>query len=472
MAEQLAVAEEYVEQEEYAQSLTVLRHLGSVAANKQVSLETIEALEELAFDDFSFGVAEMMATDPEFREFLDVDPTKTHRVVNGKVQSAYGEDMVDVITRGRKKSEAAARNNPNLKFQVERDKGDELNALRVDDLPIGWTRLVASMDPKEALRDYPKEAKSLGYKEGMMYWQVYTRTDKETLETSSHSVDMSNTLIWSALIKDFFGADIPSTIPTSDWIKHGIEIESSAEEAEQLFVALRREYYKRLGVAVDRKSVSEYLEQNRHKVKLIFETYYPSLSEAISSKNNNEAMSSLATSILGKSVANKLKPEVRQQLLLIANANKFTSEMGRTMNSIIRYVTVEELRKDLPTFLHQSVSKQTPADTSDAWLRPEIFTYEMINQLMASNLSSGVEAHRSYGGCAGQIELGMDGLEGGNSKQEAFGGSCPEVKDGQLTKCPHCKQMVKAIVPDRKTIYCSNEKCKLASPKLSQKLAS
>lgn len=46
---------------------------------------------------------------------------------------------------------------------------------------------------------------------------------------------------------------------------------------------------------------------------------------------------------------------------------------------------------------------------------------------------------------------------------------CPEVKNGQSVKCPGCKEIVKAIVPSKEKIYCSNAACKLAAPHLKGK---
>jgi hypothetical protein len=47
-------------------------------------------------------------------------------------------------------------------------------------------------------------------------------------------------------------------------------------------------------------------------------------------------------------------------------------------------------------------------------------------------------------------------------------GSCPEVKDGQVTNCPFCKKKVRAIVKGREKIYCSNAKCEAAAPEVKK----
>jgi len=74
-------------------------------------------------------------------------------------------------------------------------------------------------------------------------------------------------------------------------------------------------------------------------------------------------------------------------------------------------------------------------------------------------------------GCGGSIDV----LEGesifSTSVKEVhsaiFGDKvCQEIKDGQATTCPGCKQKVKAIVPNRSKVYCPDPKgyCKLAAP--------
>lgn len=47
---------------------------------------------------------------------------------------------------------------------------------------------------------------------------------------------------------------------------------------------------------------------------------------------------------------------------------------------------------------------------------------------------------------------------------DAMDEDCPEIKDGDIVPCPSCKRKVRAIVPSREEIYCSNEDCKLALP--------
>jgi hypothetical protein len=75
-------------------------------------------------------------------------------------------------------------------------------------------------------------------------------------------------------------------------------------------------------------------------------------------------------------------------------------------------------------------------------------------------------------GCGGSISIleGEDDVFSASGKEvhsAIFGGkACKEVKNGELTTCPSCKNRVRAIVPNRSTIYCSKDFCKLAAPGL------
>lgn len=78
-----------------------------------------------------------------------------------------------------------------------------------------------------------------------------------------------------------------------------------------------------------------------------------------------------------------------------------------------------------------------------------------------------VASGKSYSGCG--ITLDQVGANQTNEQLEASGygnKACVEVKNGQVVKCPDCKKFVKAIVPNKETIYCSNPSCKLAHPKV------
>lgn len=412
--------------ERYAQSLGPIKLMGALARAAEESVE-YQRQKEVVYDDFLFAVGEMIATDPEFRSSLDVDPSKKYRKIDGKIRAANGESMIDMVARGLASSRAAAQEDPDLEFQVVRDEGDKFNTERVDELKAGWTRISLSMDPKEAAQTVPKTVKKLGYEEDRMFLQVYSLGDDDFMEGMSHSVDYSDTELWREIIRDFFSVIIPEDISSDEWIRHGFEIEATATEAKQLLKGVVAEYYRRCGVTIARRSTSEFLQQNEEQLRKIFDAYYGSLSEAAHSAKGDEALSDLAAQILQTPAVGKLEPATRRQLLVVANSTNFDDESGRVMNSILRYIAVEELRKDLPAFIKgANVTKEAKAGV----LLTGEFNYgiqsanipaEVLHQRMAANFQTGIEAGRSYGGCPGQIRFTADTQQESLNPQGLYG---------------------------------------------------
>jgi hypothetical protein len=122
---------------------------------------------------------------------------------------------------------------------------------------------------------------------------------------------------------------------------------------------------------------------------------------------------------------------------------------------------------------HQSASSASQQCTKEG--QPTIYraiSSPNIAQEVDCAFQEFVSQGRVLVGCGGSIKILEDERDVMNaSAQEVFSSifgstKCPEIKDGQITNCPHCKKRVKAIVPDRETIFCSNDECKLAAPGL------
>lgn len=461
-----SITTEQTYQETYGHSLSSVRRFGGFVTGAVLDSQERASAEELALVDFKTAVTEMLKTDKEYRQRLDIDNQQAHNVIDDKVCAADGRPMVEILEHSLWAIEKANTANPELEAQVTRDKADLRNGERADRLQPGQTLVVLSFEPKKELKKYKKTYTALGYKEGLSYLQSYTRVDERTLVASSYSVDLSDEATWRTIFAEH-GRNIPEETSLNEWVDHGLELEATTEEAEEFVRGMRRDYYSRIGANEERLSVSEYVSENSELIDNFFKVYYTALAEAVSSGNNNEVLQDFARTILSTGVEG-LKPEIRQELIIVANSRKFNDELAKTMDSIIRYAVVEELRKNLASFVAPDKKYKPEAKVGAAKLVAYIDQSPgFIHQLLASSLASGVSAGRSYGGCPGQIELAINGL-GNNtdhSPQEAYGGKdCVEVKDGQTVRCPHCRKMVKAIVPNRKEIFCSNIKCKLAAP--------
>ncbi len=462
--------------EEYGRSTKVFdRWGGARAVGRIVTLEKYKSLENLVYANYTSGLREMLATDEHFRPYLDIDDRREHSIINDQVCDAEGTPMAEVIREGRKASERRAQLQPDFNAVVIRDIGDEIVAARVDKLKPGQVYITRSMEPVKELKNYTKTYRDLGYREGLAYDQYYAKVDKHTLVAGSYSVDMSDELTYRQQ-RAKLGFPLPEGATPNTIIRYGFEISATPKEAERFVRALRADHYKRRGATKKRYSISEYLEQNDEIVRGFFDIYYLSLAQARNTGQNNEIMQDLALTVL-KASADKLKPEVRQNLMSVAKGQTFNKNLAQTMDDVVRYAVVEELRKGLPAFIGQSFSSNEKTGTWPTNTRQNLtnkgVSVTYTNQLLANNISTGVRAGRAYGGCSA-TELAdesqdTDGLGYNHSKQEAYGGKgkiCKEIKNGDITNCPHCKKKnVRAIVPKAGgKVYCDNPTCELAAP--------
>lgn len=427
-AEALTTNYEYdLAQEEYAHSLSTIRRLGSVAVDASASGEQRAALEDLALVDFTTAITEMLKTDEEFRQLLDIENTSSHRVDGGKVRAADGTPMVTILGAGHKSSEQVARFRPELGAQAVRDKLDVENARRVDELKPGMARLMVSMDPKEELKHHKQTYRGLGYREGLAYIQYYCRVDEETLIAGSYSVDMSDLDKWREVFADL-GVAVPEDESPNTWIRHALELEATKEEAVALAKSMRDSYYRKVGAAEGRSSISDYVKNNKPLVKQFFDSYYPALAGALHSGQNNEQLQAFALALL-QADTSYLKPEVRSGLMRIGNLRSFDDEGGKLLDSVLRYAVVEDLRKGLKR-KEQPAQEPAAAGLSAPIIFQPPVHYQMntaeMHHRLAGNVETGARARRSYGGCAGQIDLSgsskVNDFEAVNNPQEAYGG--------------------------------------------------
>jgi len=423
-----------ISQEQYAHSLSTIRRLGRMAVEGEMDFGEAEMITELAFADFNTAIAEMLKTDPEFRQFLDVNNRRTHSVIDGMVRAADGTPMVEVLFNGVGSSEQAARLDPTLKAQVLRDACDVDVAMRVDRLLPGQTLWALSMDPKDELAEHSEAYKKLGYKEGLAYIQTYSKVDENTLVASSYSVDMSDEASWRPLLAQH-GMDIPEEASLNSWLHFGVETTATAEEAHQFAQQLRTDYYAQVGDTEQRYSVNEYVEHNQEAVRKLFEAYYVPLASAVHTGRNNETIEQLAATILTKNISD-LNAGVKQQLIRVANGSSFKDDAGRVMDSVIRYAVVEQLRKGLTAMRQDHISHGF--GRAGDYMPPPNYAFNPMNMhnIMADNIQAGVAAGRSYGGCPGNIELNARAQEDSNSlnpnSQDAYGGKGSNSEAGTV----------------------------------------
>ena len=418
------LAEQPPIREIYAASLSTIRTLGKAS----LSGEGTAMAEELAYDDFTTKIAEMLKTDTELSGRLDVTRDKQFSVEGGRVVAADGTPMVDVVRRGFE----ASRDSEDKRLstvQALRDEGDVMVAEMADELAVGRSMIVISMDPKDQLRG--RDAlfwRHRGYREGIAYIQWYSKVSETELWGSAYSADHSDVGQWSRLLTAR-GVAVPDEVDPNTFIRHAWVFDSDGDEAKQRAVELRKEYYLSVGAPVDRLSVDTYLASNADLIKAAFSTYYPAIARALITGSNQTELQELARQSLTQLRPGSINPDMLQQIIRVANKRGFDDAMAVALDELIPYATVEQLRRGLArTQLHG----KAPGVRRPLTALPAEVIYSLrqadMHQMVLSGLQSGLAARRSYGGCSG-VNITSDALnessEGSNpgGPQDLFGGS-------------------------------------------------
>jgi hypothetical protein len=424
--------------EEYARSLYALRQLGRLAF-EGAAAEEYEGAEIFAYDDFSTAVAENLKTDSEARHLLDIEPTKVFEIRDGRVVAPDGRDMEELVQEGWDTSRKAAETDPRMKTQVTRDEGDILTIRIVNDLRPGESYTAVSMDPKDAMaRDGRKFWEGKGYRAGLAFIQYYYKHPDGGLLSGSYSVEFSDEAAWRAVLARR-RVTVPADVSADNWIRHGDRRTMTPEQAKTHGTDLRGEYYEEVGKTHRRVSVTELLQQRKEVVDRYFNTYMRPLAHAIATGENNQAMQSFAATLTRSAdVTQRLAAKSRQELIRVSNGKGFTAESGRLMEELVRYATVEELRKDLMLLLSgQQIQRMnhTGAATYDKQL-------EFMNQQAAGNIGGGFAAGRSYGGCSPAGEDAADEANARENPQDVFGGKGREddAKIPDRIRCIECRK--------------------------------
>lgn len=98
-----------------------------------------------------------------------------------------------------------------------------------------------------------------------------------------------------------------------------------------------------------------------------------------------------------------------------------------------------------------------------------ILDTKQARELMSQSGQAAKSEGMTFSGCGMSLSASNNST-GGELQALGLGNKiCVEIRNGQIVKCPCCKLKVKAIVPDKESIFCSNKKCKLAHPRIKRK---
>lgn len=448
LGELLEIEQSYMlESEHYSHSLRSIRALGRVSLDVIPLTSDVPEVQE-AWTDFVSALEENIATDPELSEKLTFNPLRFHDVTDGHVVDRTGRRTIDLVITGKESSMRIAESDERMWVQVERDEGDEIVALEVDNLVEGEMLATISMDPKEALHVDKDYWEGMGYREGMAVLQVYYRT-RDGLLAGAYAIKDSNE---DDLREQFahYGVVVPESENCNRWTRHNLKINLDEDAAKKFGNDFVKSYRVRRGLEEEQLSTTEFIRQHELEVQSYFDVHIVPVASSMATGRNNEATKSLASS-LHQHNANKLSSNERSQLLRIANSEKFSDDDARFMESKIRYSLIEHLRPKLKQLL--VVESPTLEDMVDSVCVERVFRtitevdYSQLQQMnmhLTFGLGRGVEEKRSYGGCSSsktegntfEQELGLQGVFGGKTDSEGKESAGEEDEFGSLEfKC-------------------------------------
>lgn len=467
------------EREVYAHSMRLVRKIGEAAVTGATDAEIAEMIASLK-GDFESSIVEMLQTDAEFRRMLEVTREREHAISNGKVMVRRGEidePITDMLERGLIASQKAAKADPRMRVQANRDAADLRNGHAVDAMPVRTLHMTLAMDPKKAMAADPAFWRQMGYREGLAFLQCYYKVDEYTLVSFAYSVDYSDLAKWRATWAAN-GGNIPVEVSADTCLDYAISLPcASLAEARARVASVRRGYYQMHGLPAPVRSVDEFKAANQRSIDDVFYNLYLRLTPAQYSGGMDGALQALARSLLNQSAS--LNKESKAQLARLCASGSIDDEGVRFLENAIRYGLVEHLRDGLGCFAGGQAAVLAPLIVPGGGL----FALQLAGNI-ASGVARGTAAGRTYGGCTKMMDISAEkGDDDGNGSsarnpQDVYGGRVGDGSSGEssgvcmieTTNCYCCaynndgtdrgsKLTVMAKIDTRETIHCLRPGC-------------
>lgn len=436
--------DDWICEQEYSHSTRVIAMVGSLAVKGELDTREGQIAKETLRERFESSVIEMLHTDHEFREKLEINRERRHIVRGGRVMALDGKtQIVGMCDRGAKKAAMDAAASQPMEAVADRCAADARVARRIEELPIGGTLVGASVDPKEAMAMYGESIyEELGFRKGLAFLQWYHRLDEHTLLAATYSVDQSDLAIWREVWSEF-GGRIPAGEATNTWLDHDITRQGTLEEARAFVEQIRARYYEKKGVNTKRYSVDEFMQANQANCDELFESLYMKLTVAHETRVLDRPLTVFVDRLLQG--AQYLNPKIRKQLSTIQQADRLQTEDIALIEQLVRYAVTERLRTAL-----NLLGTAQPAKVKALVVPNGVNEAEFLAASSAGNVIVGARANRTYGGCTRSINPGERGSNTPDSSsdrpQDAFGGRDDGSGDKakwrwkkgicQVTNCP------------------------------------
>lgn len=457
-----AASTEVLAREKYAQSTRLWRFAGHVLLNETVETVEPESVLRRLKDELFTRLAEMLQTDLEFRGQLEINDERTYQVVNGKIVTADGVTPIeDLVENGAKASAKEAEDEPKMGIQATRDAVDLEIIRRVQELKPGQGGHFISMDPKTAFAIDPHYFKNLGvigYREGLVFDQWFYRVSETEYVFGTYSIDESDMDLWREVQADH-GATIPEDESPDTWHRNAIEREGvTLEEMRAEAFAMRAEFYAKKGITTKRYSVTDYLELHKDIVDTAFELLYKPMLKSSASGVKDPVIHEFVTSLLAQPEI--YNAEALKELTRIQWSDTFDDQAARMVEDRICYGVVERLRTGLSALVSgRKVEVRGLVDAQQGGVQNSTLAAQVARNL-GGDVNTGVRARRTYGGCAGEIDMANDALKKKEQKEltatEDLGreNASEDAAEGDSTsgelRCPKCS--VKSPKKDVETV--------------------
>ncbi|HET7060306.1 MAG TPA: hypothetical protein VFH99_03270 [Candidatus Saccharimonadales bacterium] len=462
------------ESEIYGRSLGTILRLGAFAVDKSHEQIINSPEAEQAKAEFFTSVEEGFGTDMELGGGLEVRDIDERPVSDdGRVLAKDLKTPISDMTKaGLACAIETAKKDERFESQLVRSEWDNENALITDDMAQGKTnyntRIVPTLYPKEAAaKSGHKYWRDVGYVPHLErgFIQLYY-AGEDGFISGSLSFDGSDINRLREVFAEH-GVHIPEDEVTDNCLQYAITGTMSEEQAKELALDLADQ----LGDPKYKKTANtvEITSEHRAIMDMVFNESYVHACESLSAGYQTAGARQLISRLADK--AQNFNRDYEDALYKMrSDEDHFGDEEAIVLHELLVYSTIEMMRA-----FHLQATE--PGAKNSSFFNIGHLDVAHLQSLDAASFQSmlggfgadGARNNRTYSACGLAISLGGTSNPS-ESPQHAFGGkTCPEVKNGQITRCPHCKKTVKAIVPNKEKIYCSNSKCKLAAPNLTHK---
>lgn len=428
--------------ERYAHSLSTMRLLGRLMLSTEaVSPDELERAKLAQWTDHLTRVAEMLKTDPEFRSALDIDHRYRLQVVDGVARNPLdeSESMVEMLVRSRDAAIDAAAAEPQMWSQVVRDTHDARFAQASDDMPEGHSRMGVSMFPRHAMeRDGQNHWESKGYRWGLVFMSFQAKAADGSREAGVVSIDVYDEAIFRQVLQEN-SIVVPEAVGTDEWLSYATDKEMNADETFNLLRDIRTQYYGRVWAKHHRIEVMDYIAQNISAVQSLFDVFSTKISISVASGTLRHDLRSFIENVVNLP---HLTDETKQRLQEAYSTGIVTDDVGRDLDNLVCYATVEQLRKGLPEAIGRDLYLLSGSATKLLHVASVALPFNVLDvaRIAGNNIGRGTAAGRSYGGCSPEMKIAPQDNAGRIDDEANTPASTAEseVDPNQLLRCPHC----------------------------------